>query len=146
MPFILGKLSDDARFENSDSPELPHHGVYTGKDGITKFFANIGGAFDVKSFDPKTYLSSADEVMTTGSWTCVVRSTGKSFSANWAMRFLFQGGKITFAHVYEDMRPERGEGAGTRRRRLGISSTSAASRSDRTKRTAKTDRPAPARR
>ena len=102
VPFILGKLSDDARFENSDSPELPHHGVYTGKEGIAKFFANIAGAFDVKSFDPKTYLSSGDEVMTTGAWSCVARATGKSFSANWAMRFLFQGGKITFAHVYED--------------------------------------------
>ena len=102
VPFILERVTDDATFENSDAPELPHHGVYTGKDGIARFFANIGGGFEVRSFDPKTSLASGDEVMTTGAWSCVARATGKPFTANWAMRFRFRGDKVAFAHVYED--------------------------------------------
>ena len=30
IPFILGQLSADAQFDNSDSPEMPHGGTYRG--------------------------------------------------------------------------------------------------------------------
>jgi ketosteroid isomerase-like protein len=100
--FILDRLTDGVRFENSDSPELPHHGTYTGKQEITRFFGNIGGAFEVKSFDPADYRAMGDEVIAFGAWSCVARDTGKPFTAQWAMRFRFDGDKITFAHVYED--------------------------------------------
>lgn len=100
--FILDRVTDDARFENSDSPEMPHGGVYVGKDGIAKFFADIGGAFEVTSFDPASFLASGDEVVATGAWSCVARATGKPFTSQWAMRFRTAGGKVSFAHVYED--------------------------------------------
>jgi ketosteroid isomerase-like protein len=102
IPFILERLSMDVQFDNSDSAEMPWGGTYRGKDGVGKFFANIGGAVDVKSFEPKTYLSSGDEVMTTGVWSGVARKTGKPFKSQWAMRFIVKNGKVTYAHVYED--------------------------------------------
>ena len=102
IPFILERLSADAQFDNSDSPEMPHGGTYRGKDDVGKFFANNGGAIEVKSFEPKTYLSSGDEVMTTGVWSGVARQTGKSFKSQWAMRFIVKDDKVTYAHVYED--------------------------------------------
>ena len=102
IPFILERLSTDVQFDNSDSAEMPWGGTYRGKDGVGKFFANIGGAVDVKSFEPKTYLSSGDEVMTTGVWSGVARKTGKSFKSQWAMRFFVKNGRVTYAHVYED--------------------------------------------
>ena len=86
-------------------PEIPHSGVYTGKDAVTRFFGDLGGALDVTSFDPATYLASGDEVMTTGAWSCVARSTCKAFTAQWAMRFLLRDGKVCFAHVYKDSPP-----------------------------------------
>jgi ketosteroid isomerase-like protein len=102
IPFILERLSMDVQFDNSDSAEMPWGGTYRGKDGVGKFFANIGGAVDVKSFEPKTYLSSGDEVMTTGVWSGVARKTGKPFKSQWAMHFIVKNGKVTYAHVYED--------------------------------------------
>ena len=102
VPFILERVSDDVRFENSDAPALPHHGTYTGKDGIATFFGNIGGAFEVTSFDPADYRAVGDEVIAFGAWSCVARVTGKPFTAQWAMRFRLRDGKVTFAHVYED--------------------------------------------
>lgn len=102
IPYILDRISADVQFENSDSPDMPYRGTYRGKDGVGKFFADIGSAVEVKSFEPKTYLSSGDEVMTTGVWSGVARTTGKPFTSQWAMRFLIKNGKVTFSHVYED--------------------------------------------
>ena len=102
IPFILDRLSADAQFDNSDSDEMPHGGTYRGKDEIGKFFGNIGGAFEVKSFEPKSYLASGDEVMTTGVWSGIARKTGKPFRSQWAMRFIVKNGKVTYSHVYED--------------------------------------------
>lgn len=102
IAFILDRVTEDAVFENSDSPEMPHGGTYRGKEGIGRFFANLGGAFEVKSFQPRTYLAANDEVMTTGAWSCTARATGKPFTAQWAMHFRVRDGKVAFAHVYED--------------------------------------------
>jgi ketosteroid isomerase-like protein len=102
VPFILERVADDVRFDNSDSPEMPYRGSYKGKDEVAKFFGDIDGALEVKSFEPRTYLSGGDEVMATGVWSGVGRATGKPFTSQWAMRFLVKDGKVTYAHVYED--------------------------------------------
>jgi ketosteroid isomerase-like protein len=69
---------------------------------VQRFFANVDGAVEVKGFEPKTYLSSGDEVMTTGRWSAVARATARPFTSQWAMRFLVRDGRVTYAHVYED--------------------------------------------
>lgn len=102
IPFILERVSADVQFEHSDSPEIPYGGSYRGKDGVGKFFASIDGAVEVKSFEPKSYLSSGEEVMTTGVWSAVARATGKAFTTQWAMRFFVKDGKVSYAHVFED--------------------------------------------
>ena len=102
IPFILERVSADVRFDHSDSPEMPYGGTYEGKDGVAKFFDSVGGAVELRSFEPKTYLSSGDEVMTTGVWSGVARATGKAFTSQWAMRFLVKDGVVAYAHVYED--------------------------------------------
>jgi ketosteroid isomerase-like protein len=102
IAYILERVSDDVQFDHSDAAEIPYGGTYRGKDEVRRFFGNVDGAVELKSFEPKTYLSSGDEVMTTGVWSAVARSTGKPFTSQWAMRFLVKGGKVTYSHVYED--------------------------------------------
>jgi ketosteroid isomerase-like protein len=102
VPFILAQCADTVDWQGSDAPEIPYHGRYRGKDGALQFFQRIGGALDVKAFEPKTFLSSGDEVFATGSWTCTARGTGKVFTAAWAMRFVVKNGKLTFFRSYED--------------------------------------------
>lgn len=51
-PFVLERLPDDVVFENSNSPEMPHGGSYSGKEGVGKFFGNFAGAFEVSGFEP----------------------------------------------------------------------------------------------
>lgn len=102
IPFILERLSDDVRFEHSGSPEVPYGGSYRGKDAVLDFFGKIDAALEIESFEPKTYLASGDEVMTTGVETGVGRATGRAFTNHWAMRFLVKDGKVSFVHVYDD--------------------------------------------
>src|SRR5947207_12741818 len=87
IPFILGILTDDVDWRGPTSPEIPYHGDYRGKSGAGQFFERIGTSMTVTGFTPTTYLSAGDEVMTTGNWTGIATSTGKTFSTDWAMRF-----------------------------------------------------------
>ena len=103
IPFILSCCTDDVDWQGSDSPEIPYSGKYRGKAGATQFFQRIADAFDVKAFQPKSFVASGNEVMTTGSWTCTAKSTGKTFTAEWAMRFVFdRDGKATMFRSYDD--------------------------------------------
>ena len=102
IAFILDRLSAEVRFAHSDSPEMPYGGTYEGKGGVEKFFTAIDGAVEVKGFEPKSYLSSGDEVMTTGVWSGLSRATGKSFTTQWAMRFFVKDGQVSYAHIFED--------------------------------------------
>jgi ketosteroid isomerase-like protein len=102
VPYILERITDDVQFGHSDSPEVPYGGTYEGKDGVKRFFGNVDGAVEVKSFEPKTYLSSGDEVIATGIWSAVARASGNPFTAQWAHRFRVKDGKVTYFHGYED--------------------------------------------
>ena len=102
IPFILERLSDDVRFDHSDLPEVPYGGSYSGKDAVLSFFGKVDGALEITSFEPRTYLASGDEVMTTGVESAVARATGKAFTNQWAMRFLVKDGKVTYARIYDD--------------------------------------------
>lgn len=103
IPFILGWCADDIDWQGSDSTEIPYSGRYRGRAEATRFFEKIAASFDVTAFQPKTFMASGNEVMTTGSWSCVAKSTGKSFTAAWAMRFVFDGnGKLSHFRSYDD--------------------------------------------
>jgi hypothetical protein len=103
IPFILGWCAADVDWQSSDSPEIPYSGRYRGHEGAAQFFQKIGATLDVKTFEPSTFLASGNEVISTGAWSGTARSTGKTFKAEWAMRFVFdRSGKISLFRPYED--------------------------------------------
>jgi ketosteroid isomerase-like protein len=102
IPYILERLSDDVQWGHSDSAEIPYGGSYSGKEAVTRFFGKIDGAVEMKSFEPRTYLASGDEVITTGVWSGVARATGKPFASQWAHRFLVKDGRVTYFQGFED--------------------------------------------
>jgi uncharacterized protein len=103
IPFILGCCAADVDWQSSDSPEIPYSGRYRGPAGAAQFFQKIAAALDIKAFQPSTFMASGNEVMTTGSWSGIAKSTGKTFMAQWAMRFVFdRNGKVTLFRPYED--------------------------------------------
>lgn len=99
---ILAKISDDCDWRGPQTKELPYHGTYRGAAGAAKFFDKIMSSVKVTAWEPQTYCSEGDVVMTTGTWSGTALNTGKPFTSIWAMRFVVKNGKIVWFQPYED--------------------------------------------
>jgi ketosteroid isomerase-like protein len=102
VPFILATLAHDCDWHGTDAPEIPYSGRFRGPGEIVTFFQKMGGAIEVTAFSPKTFLSAGDVVSVTGSWSGTVRATGKSFTTNWAMRWVIRSGKVVIYDAVDD--------------------------------------------
>lgn len=78
------------------------HGSYSGRDGARAFVANLGAAFDTKAFAVDDVIADGDTAFASGSFTHVLRTTGKPFSSAWALRCTVRDGRIVRYHFYED--------------------------------------------
>lgn len=101
IPFILERIADDCDWNGPDTPELPHHGNYRGKEAAL-FFQRIADHLQPTAFEPEVYVTEGNNVMTTGWWACTVKSNGVNFRAPWAMRFVVENGLVTYTKTYED--------------------------------------------
>lgn len=78
------------------------YGTYKGKDGAKTFISNLGNAFDTKAFSVENVISEGNIVFANGKFTHIVKSSGKSFSSDWALYALVKDDKIFEYHFYED--------------------------------------------
>jgi uncharacterized protein len=99
---VLALVDDNCDWNGPASKEIPYHGKFKGPSGAAKFFDGIMSSVRVTSFEPKTYTTEGDTVMTTGVWSGVALATNKPFTAIWAMHFIVKNGKITYTQTYED--------------------------------------------
>ena len=100
---IVASVSSDVDWRHPGGPEVPYAGAYRGREGVSQFFSRIGEAVEVTTWAPKHVLAAGrDEVVATGAWAGVARSTGKSFASEWGMVFGVRDGRITSFRVVED--------------------------------------------
>ncbi|WP_199728726.1 nuclear transport factor 2 family protein [Corallococcus sp. CA053C] len=78
------------------------HGTYTGKAGAKEFVANMGKAFDTKAFSVEHLIGEGDVAYASGSFVHNIRSTGKPYASDWALKIIVKEGKILEYHFYED--------------------------------------------
>ena len=78
------------------------YGTYKGKDGAKLFISNLGNAFDTKAFSVDNVISEGDIAFANGMFSHVVKSSGKTFSSNWALMCVIKDKKIFEYHFYED--------------------------------------------
>jgi uncharacterized protein len=78
------------------------YGTYKGKDGAKTFLTNLGNAFDTKEFTVDHIIGEGDVSFASGKFTHVVKSTGKSFPSDWALKCVIKDDKIFEYHFYED--------------------------------------------
>ena len=78
------------------------YGRYDGKDGAKAFLSNLGKTFDTKAFSIENIVGEGNVSFANGKFTHVIKSTGKSFSSDWALMCILQDGKILEYHFYED--------------------------------------------
>ncbi len=78
------------------------YGTYHGKEGATAFVSNLGNMFDTKAFSVANIIGDGNVAFANGRFTHVVKSTGASFSSDWALMCVIEGDKILEYHFYED--------------------------------------------
>ncbi len=102
VPFILSRIAPDCVWCGSMAPELPYSGVMTGPGEIGRFFLGIGGALEVRSFNPARLVAQDDTVVAIGDWSGIARATGKPYHANFALTFTVRDGMIASYLGVED--------------------------------------------
>jgi uncharacterized protein len=101
--FIVARVTTDVDWRHAGGPEIPYGGHYKGPEGVGEFFARIGAALDVLSWQPLHVLpAGGDEVVATGTWSAKAMPTGRTFAADWAMVFGVRNGEIASFRVVED--------------------------------------------
>ena len=78
------------------------YGTYHGKSGVKDFIINLGNSFDTKAFSVSSLIGEGNIVFANGKFTHVVKSTGKTFSSDWALMCVIKENKIFEYHFYED--------------------------------------------
>ena len=78
------------------------YGTYRGREGAKSFLINLSNTFDTKAFTVDYIIGEGDVAFANGKFTHVVKSTGKTFSSDWALRCTIKDDKILEYHFYED--------------------------------------------
>ena len=106
LPTVIGMFADDVDFRSPvtgrTTPEVPWSLPRRTPAGVAAFFAEMGGAVDVKPFEVRDIFASGDRVVVEGRNRGTARATGREFEHDWVMLFTVRGGKITRCHHYYD--------------------------------------------
>lgn len=78
------------------------YGTYHGKEGVKEFLSGLGNLFDTKAFSVERVIGEGDAVFANGKFTHVLKSTGRTFSSDWALLCVIKDEKILEYHFYED--------------------------------------------
>lgn len=103
IPFILSQLSDNCHWVGSGKGSSRQGGTYKGK-GVVEFFNRLLGEVEFVSFNPVSIDNAGNNtVVAFGNMDCKARATGKPYSSDWAMRWVFdEEGRVIEYENYHD--------------------------------------------
>jgi hypothetical protein len=78
------------------------YGTYAGKAGVRDFVAQLGATFDTKAFSVDHMAGEGDVAFASGSFSHIVKATGKAYASDWSLMCVIRDGKILEYHFYED--------------------------------------------
>ena len=100
---IQAEVSDDVDWAaEAASTSVPWFGSHIGKDGVARFFQEIGTNIEIKEFTPLSFTSNDTDVVATIWWTYTVAATGKSAAMHMQHWWRFAGGKVVYFRGSED--------------------------------------------
>jgi len=96
IPALVDQLSDHVEWRLvSAAPSEKFFGVRHNKQEVTAFFASVGAADEVRSFEPREFVDGGDTVTVLGHELLESRSSHKRFEADWVHVVTVKDGKIT---------------------------------------------------
>ncbi|PJZ55599.1 nuclear transport factor 2 family protein [Leptospira barantonii] len=105
LPGVIGSFHENAsitavRKASRKSGEL--YGSYTGKKGAEEFVSNLGKTFNTKEFVVENVIGNKEVVFANGRFKHELKSTGKTYESDWALKCIVKDGKILEYRFYED--------------------------------------------
>jgi ketosteroid isomerase-like protein len=103
IPFILSNISDDCHWVAMGEGSSQQGGTYTGNE-VIEFFNRLLAEDEFVSFNPVSINDAgSDTVVAFGNMSCKARATGKPYTSDWAMRWVFNDdGKVIEYQNYHD--------------------------------------------
>jgi ketosteroid isomerase-like protein len=102
IPFIIDRFADDCVLRETESRELPYHGVLEGRAGVTRFFNAMASVFAPGKLAIDTWICEADRVVAQGVWGGVAHATGKAWESHLALTFRVRDNKVVEFRGYDD--------------------------------------------
>jgi uncharacterized protein len=101
---ILDAVGDDIDWAaEGQADAAPWYGQRTSKEGVARFFQDIGGAIEVQDFTPLSFAANdEDEVHTLIRFAFRSRETGREATMNIHHFWRLRNGKIVFYRGSED--------------------------------------------
>ena len=99
---ILAALDENIEWNTPQSVGMAGSGKKKGHSQVADFFKGVAEAWTFEAFEPKQFIASGDQVVVLGSYRARSNTTGRSASADWAMAWRFQNGKVTHFQEYTD--------------------------------------------
>jgi hypothetical protein len=99
---IVARFADDIRFIHNGAPEVPYAKHRTGRAEATAFFSELAANVDVTLFEVTRYVEQGDTVVAVGRFGGRAIPTGKAFTEDWAMLWVFEGEKVKLYQAYDD--------------------------------------------
>ncbi len=115
IPAVLAKMGDDIVFQVPGPEGIAMAGTYRGRQGMREFFDKLAEELEFTSFEPREFVAERDRVIALGHYRGIVRRTGNSFAADWAMAWTIRDGKAVRFQEYTDTEAVAGAYRGERR-------------------------------
>lgn len=87
-----------------------HYGTYAGREGAKSFITVLSKSFDTQAFSVDHVVGEGNVAFASGSFVHKLKTTGKLFTSDWALKCIVQDGKILEYHFYEDSEAFRDAG------------------------------------
>lgn len=81
---------------------IPWAGMCRGPEQVGQFFSRLSQAVEIHQFEPKDFVAQGDRVIVMGDEKATVKSTGRSFTKEWAHAWTLRDGKIVELREYHD--------------------------------------------
>ena len=98
----LFMLTDDVVLHVQGAPNVPIAGIQHGKEEVRRWLELFRLSFRPLYFKTYRFFESGDEVVFIGSFRCLVLSTGKEVSSEFAVHCVTRGGKVAAYKCLQD--------------------------------------------
>ena len=95
IPALLKFVAEKVDWKEICPGSLPYSGLRRTPPEVGQFFADIGEAEDITTFEPREFIEAGENVTVLGYLEGFARDTNQKFQSEWVHVFSVRNGKIT---------------------------------------------------